>query len=1310
MKVAFSILLTFFLSSIAYAGNLQEKQVTMPFSQGQTWKGTYNCGEGNTTLYLKVSAPSAEVSEVNADIYANFEFKTLRGITGAFSMVGKYDPIKKQANFSPIKWLAKPNVHGYAMVKLTGQISDDGRRYKGSLVYRGCRGFEVYLDDSTSTVLLSNKNTTANKTLTSSSLFQQGVMAAGAKEVEKSKILLEQYLQKYPNGEFAAHANLIRASQEMAIQNNNKAYGFLMTIINDFPKSEVAEQAKKVLPTLNLSNSPIVSSNPRAGLDIFQKAQQARARRDYDQAIPLFNQFIKQYPQSRLVTSARQQLDIIDKDLKKQEFAKNEALFHQNKAKQALAQKVAEQKAARDQKTNNFESGDQPYRFELVGPLPKSRHVSFSVHIYFRTFKELIEHANELNEILKKDLTQRSQSYGGINKLFLGSRYTVFAEGKIFEWVDMDYHRINGWTIKKSSDTVSSTNNTLSILNEALDFTPPQKSAKNYQDIFRLGFFVSDGTSKMPTEILFKANGHSTSKRKVGFHKRYQSTSKNYSFIAEIQDAGFLFLHKDKLLAYVKQDFITRIQKENTYYDELSISYQFKMKTETRHITLRKSMGVLNIISLDTWFDSFESLDEDTRKMRLAKLNGNTTLLHKYQKKMIASTSSETFEKSTLFKGLDKTLSDIDKLPLQYSFEAKKLSSILSRQPLVRQLINKYPFPLKGSSSLDLASKAQHELMQLTDKLKQQGENIIKTSSGGKHNGLDISIAQQRAYAKTIYYPGVVDIQSKTIEMLSLIPRTEAGFKQAQQIYKWLSLGETDYNRPWFHIFKNTGSGNSWGFSKICDDFADTPKDMVGGDDSSGRCVLNIPFQTALLRDTWRIQYLQVVDKILAEKANNEGPDLNIDIFNFVLDPSDERTFMNGLFKISGTPPESNQRCIKDDCSSKIMALYQSEVNSNTFTAEREQRYFSILDKNANDFLQQIKSISHLSKDAQFSLRSEIAQYARSKASLVLRRLVDSAIINLEKISIENSEGLRVWNEQSAKPIRLLLEKWQVLFEFGFYVSTQDKVVKAYGLTYKDGGTVGSMVLDNLLYQEISDSMFDRQYKWFLKSDKNTIADGDTEVPDSWWDGSTTSNVTYSKPRRHYGRLMTPTEVMFEGIGEQAGRAAASFISYAGQIKLLEMKVIKTRKQFFECYPDCSSIHKKRIAFSKALVEKDLYFLEISGRSGSVTNDMKRRMAVVTEGATGTQGFSIVDGGISHQCRGYFDKWVATFKQNQGRNGDSEMFLAIDALGKMMKGDFLVMKRLGDQLITKQRKVFKASSKEYGKYQVCRDQWEFDHR
>jgi len=117
-----------------------------PLKDKQTWSGYYTCGQGKTSLILKISS----VLEIkNTDILkveAIFDFNHGNGrAVGKYNLYGQYNPKNRTFLLNPGDWIQQPP--GYVTVGMDGKISSNGKHYTGKILYSGCSEFDLSLDE-----------------------------------------------------------------------------------------------------------------------------------------------------------------------------------------------------------------------------------------------------------------------------------------------------------------------------------------------------------------------------------------------------------------------------------------------------------------------------------------------------------------------------------------------------------------------------------------------------------------------------------------------------------------------------------------------------------------------------------------------------------------------------------------------------------------------------------------------------------------------------------------------------------------------------------------------------------------------------------------------------------------------------------------------------------------------------------------------------------------------------------------------------------------------------------------------------------
>lgn len=119
-----------------------------PFRSGQVWRGTYTCGQGQTSLTFRIQTVSARAADTElgkahrVEAVFDFDFNN-RSAAGAFYMSGKFYPDSGVATFDPGPWIRQPP--GYSAVGMDGEVSADGTEFAGKVLLAGCRGFQLRL-------------------------------------------------------------------------------------------------------------------------------------------------------------------------------------------------------------------------------------------------------------------------------------------------------------------------------------------------------------------------------------------------------------------------------------------------------------------------------------------------------------------------------------------------------------------------------------------------------------------------------------------------------------------------------------------------------------------------------------------------------------------------------------------------------------------------------------------------------------------------------------------------------------------------------------------------------------------------------------------------------------------------------------------------------------------------------------------------------------------------------------------------------------------------------------------------------------
>lgn len=104
-----------------------------------TWRGAYQCAQGNTALALSIEPRK------DGSLGALFHFEAATdnpGVpTGCFEMQGRFDPATGAVALRPLRWVLRPA--DYLMVGLAGRLSGRGERLEGQVQGPGCTAFLV---------------------------------------------------------------------------------------------------------------------------------------------------------------------------------------------------------------------------------------------------------------------------------------------------------------------------------------------------------------------------------------------------------------------------------------------------------------------------------------------------------------------------------------------------------------------------------------------------------------------------------------------------------------------------------------------------------------------------------------------------------------------------------------------------------------------------------------------------------------------------------------------------------------------------------------------------------------------------------------------------------------------------------------------------------------------------------------------------------------------------------------------------------------------------------------------------------------
>lgn len=680
--------------------------------------------------------------------------------------------------------------------------------------------------------------------------------------------------------------------------------------------------------------------------------------------------------------------------------------------------------------------------------------------------------------------------------------------------------------------------------------------------------------------------------------------------------------------------------------------------------------------SIDKWlpgvFDPEDRTPLET-KIFIAKLNGD--------QKRVVELSNQAAEKVPTFSESKKAtlikipLDSLSLLPVKYSASAlpgfKSSSAPTHPQiPAVWKAVNDSGFPFAKPLSIEQLSAKLDALGLTMKEARQKAEMLSKTmpKSG-------FSATTRKQYADTLFFPFVRDIQTQMIQILATIPRNEESLDLSKKVHDALFLHGDRYLQRWADVFYDPNDKSS--YTKLKDPLTQQRFDYVR-------------YNSNLIFKAWKLAYFRKMDDIIANKLEKEGADLNLLLIGFIFDLGER------------VPPLAlldERFCLYAKCSSRFRAQITEQSGQEKFSTEKQLALITDLEDRIKKYLSQWKNTQDN------KLQSEIALFARDKASARLKRLTDYAVTDLNAIAATSVKEYNQWEENIGRPLRLLIDDSQRLFEIGFDIKKEDSVLDAYGM---EGGSYADL---HSPYHNLATSFIIAQQSWLEQTEKGTIADLNQTLPTSINDNAK-ATIVYKRPPRFRNRLVTPSELLFEGMGEQAGKAAAGFLAYGGEIKALENRIKTSRAEFFFCYPKCTNNDKLRKDFSRALVEKDLYFLQLTGQSGSLVNTQARRMSLVIEAMSPNSGTTLIDHGIPKRCGNLFSQWTVAYGKAHGQDGIAEMSKSFESMAKLASGNLTAVenfRQVGSSIILKQQQAFRDTQKEYGPYQLCRDQWEFDH-
>lgn len=1010
-------------------------------------------------------------------------------------------------------------------------------------------------------------------------------------------------------------------------------------------------------------------------------AQNALNSGDPATAKNIFNEILRHNPDPIMANGVKKQLAGIEQ---KQRILEN-------------INKEGTKKSSTSQSDNK--KTNAAFRFEQNKPPAYGSH---SISMYFESPRNVALVADNLDKIVKEDLVKRSKIGRTTNRI--QGQYHFFVNGNEIEWRRYDYRSHKGWKIVGNA-----LNSGSSIINQSANYLNSPEALVN---IFSVGFSEK---GSIPATYTFKETRKGPSNSEKWYGKRQVIVKGvSYNIEVEVDDFNTLITDRDSLVKFAKLDLQKRVGGEK--YGQISASYWFKSHPDNkRYLTvgLRKSSAVthtLDVLYLLANGDQkgFRQRYNMSKEMFIAAQNGNKKQLKALKEERIAEVESTSNSSSAELK-IAASLNDLQKLPVLYMNESRKWNKVggFTSQEVARKALEKYGFPMNTALSPEQITLKRRELADLITGLEKKGAQFKKSAPKGKNGYPSMSSAQQKQLTEQVLYPNIMNIQSKAIDLLSQIPRTEKGLDVAYEVNGWLSNRETQYQSYWNSLItsKSRTRGGNKSPNALCEKISTAQQVALGK--KTGRCFFEFTYSFRLLRDVWRLQYMRNIDNLISKKIENNGADLYRKAFLLAYGISGENFdyyAQSNFTKWKASPGKSSQHCIFENCSSKLSKIFASENSGKPLSKNRKKQYLSILEKKSIELRNKWNSSRGQSKLERYSIKSDIIDYSREVAKNTLLKLSNSAAKELGKIQSDDQKGYREWNKKIAKRIRLQLITWRKLWDIGFGIQSKDNA--ALGLPTFTSSYLNARHSGGSPFNGIAEILYDAQYQWVTKSEKGTSADANTSFPSSW-----SSSGSYQQPKRatkHYGMLLTPSELFFESIEQQVGQASSALASYASMIAELDRKIKKSRKEYFDCLPSCRNLAVKEALYSRALIEKDIYYLQLSGQSGSLADEGHKRITTAIEGISGGNGFTLVDDGIPKICIGYFNNWLTKVGKTHGRDGKQEIDAIFGAAIEFTKGNFSTLKEAGFKMVQIQQEAFAKSAVEYRKYQICRDQYEFD--
>jgi hypothetical protein len=122
-------------SAVATPPGADAGETVAPFSGGDAWIGTYVCAPGLTNVAVVIESVAGN------SVNARFDFAQ-DATQGSFELVGTFDPVTREATFSPGAWVSQPS-GPWSAVGLDGYVDLSGQAFSGNITAAGCGAFSL---------------------------------------------------------------------------------------------------------------------------------------------------------------------------------------------------------------------------------------------------------------------------------------------------------------------------------------------------------------------------------------------------------------------------------------------------------------------------------------------------------------------------------------------------------------------------------------------------------------------------------------------------------------------------------------------------------------------------------------------------------------------------------------------------------------------------------------------------------------------------------------------------------------------------------------------------------------------------------------------------------------------------------------------------------------------------------------------------------------------------------------------------------------------------------------------------------------